>query len=60
MSPVVRYAADAAAILILIALFVRRHGRRDLIAAYLGVNGVLSIIRLRRRARCPSESAFQP
>ena len=53
MSPVVMYAADTAAILILITLFIRRHGRRDLIAAYLGVNGVLSIIRLRRRARCP-------
>ena len=38
MSPFLMYAADAAAILVLILLFVRRHGRRDLVAAYLGVN----------------------
>ena len=44
MSPVLMYAADAAAILVLILLFVRRHGRRDLIVAYLGVNiGVLAV-----------------
>ncbi len=44
MSPLLMYAADAAAILVLILLFVRRHGRRDLVAAYLGVNvGVLAV-----------------
>jgi hypothetical protein len=44
MSPLLMYAADAAAILVLILFFVRRHGRRDLVAAYLGVNlGVLAV-----------------
>ena len=37
-------AADLAAIAVLIALFLSRHHRRDLVVAYLGVNvGVLAV-----------------
>jgi len=44
MSPLLMYAADAVLILTLVTVFVRRHGRRELIAAYLGVNvGVLAV-----------------
>jgi hypothetical protein len=44
MSPLLMYAADAVLILALVTVFVRRHGRRELIAAYLGVNvGVLAV-----------------
>ena len=45
MSPALMYAADAVAILLLVfALFLPRHGRRELVVAYLGVNvGVLAV-----------------
>jgi hypothetical protein len=44
MSPALMYAANAVAILVLVAVFLRRHGRRDLVPAYLGVNvGVLAV-----------------
>ena len=44
MSPVLMYAADAAAILVLILLFVRRHGRRDLIVAWAVLSGALGTL----------------
>jgi len=45
MSPVVMYAADLVAIAVLVfALFLPRHGRRDMVVAFLGVNlGVLAV-----------------
>lgn len=43
MSPIL-LAADVLAIAVLVALFLRRHGRRDLLVAYLGVNlGVYAV-----------------
>ncbi|MGG5259485.1 DUF4956 domain-containing protein [Phycicoccus avicenniae] len=45
MSTLIVYAADVAAICLLVfALYVPRHGRRDLVVAYLGVNiGVMAV-----------------
>src|SRR4051794_18350720 len=45
MSPAFMYAADVIAVTILVfALFLPRHGRRDMVVAYLGVNvGVLAV-----------------
>lgn len=45
MSAAIMYAADVVAICALVfGMFLRRHGRRDLVVAYLGVNiGVLAV-----------------
>ena len=52
--------ADLIALTILVgALYIPRHGRRDLVAAYIGVNvGVLSIIRLRSSSLAQGEVAY--
>jgi hypothetical protein len=43
MSPIL-LAADVVAIVVLVSLFLTRHGRRDLLVAYLGVNlGVYAV-----------------